>query len=297
MKLILRILLSCALSLPLFAGGSRETIPAKGLDTPHYVDSRGEEIPLARYQRIVSLGTNLTETICALGAEDRLVGRTTFCNYPESVQSIPSIGTLWSPSIETIISLKPDLVVAGSLIDDAVLKSLTRAGLTVCVINHQASFEGTYALITDLGLLIGEEAKAQELVDTMRREVSQVVEETRSLPKPRTYLAISFGEMDSAATGDTYLGTMIEMAGGENVARQATNWAFSKEQLVQADPEVIVLMNMNGMTMEETFDLWCRTSPYKDLHGRVELIDTDLVSRQGPRLGEALQQLERKIHP
>lgn len=188
-------------------------------------------------------------------------------------------------------------MVAGSLIDDAVLESLVRAGLNVCVINHQASFEGTYDLIMDLGMLLGEEGKAQEIVYTMRQQVSQVMEETRTLAKPRTYLAISFGEMDSAATGDTYLGTMIEMAGGENVAKQATNWAFSKEQLVQADPEVIILMNMNGMTMEETFDLWRKTSPYKDLHGRVELIDTDLVSRQGPRLGEALQQLERKIHP
>ncbi|MDD7202345.1 MAG: ABC transporter substrate-binding protein [Sphaerochaetaceae bacterium] len=297
MRPILSFLLSCALSLSLFAGGSREMVPVKVLDTPHYVDSRGAEIPLTGYQRIVSLGTNLTETICALGAEERLVGRTTFCNYPESVQSIPSIGTLWSPSIETIISLKPDLVVAGSLIDDAVLESLVRAGLNVCVINHQASFEGTYDLIMDLGMLLGEEGKAQEIVYTMRQQVSQVMEETRTLAKPRTYLAISFGEMDSAATGDTYLGTMIEMAGGENVAKQATNWAFSKEQLVQADPEVIILMNMNGMTMEETFDLWRKTSPYKDLHGRVELIDTDLVSRQGPRLGEALQQLERKIHP
>lgn len=297
MKLILRILLSFALSLPLFAGGSRELTPPKGVGVPLYTDSRGTGIPLTGYRRIVSLGTNLTETICALGAEDRLVGRTTFCNYPESVKSIPSIGTLWSPSIETIVSLKPDLVVAGSLIDDAVLESLTRAGLTVCVINHQASFAGTYALITDLGLLLDEDEKAREIVDTMQQEVEQVVEETRTLAKPRTYLAISFGEMDSAATGDTYLGTMIEMAGGENVARQATNWAFSKEQLVQADPEVIVLMNMNGMTMEETLNLWRNTQPYKDLHGRVELIDTDLVSRQGPRLGEALQQLEEKIHP
>lgn len=297
MKSLLSLLLATFLSFGLYGSGAMEAGPSTKEHASVFVDSRGTEIPLTHYQRIVSLGTNLTEAICALDSQDRLVGRTAFCNYPSSVTRIPSIGTLWNPSLETIISLKPDLVVVGSLIDQAVLDSLQRAGLTVCVIEHQASFDGTYALIEDLGLLLEKRTKAEELVRTMREEVREVEAKSQNLPKPKTYLALSFGEMDSTATGDTYLDTMIEMAGGTNVAGKASNWAFSKEQLVQADPQVIILMNMNGLSQEETLQLWRQTSPYKDLRGRVETIDADLISRQGPRLGEALQLLQRKIHP
>lgn len=246
--------------------------------------------------RIVSLAPNVTETVAALGAENLLVGRTDYCNYPESVKDIPSIGTLWNPSIETIIALKPDIVIASSLIDGAILSSLEKAGINVASLNKQQTFDGTYDFIREIGDLIGKEQEAETVVVSMKASVEKTRKSVEPLSSPTVYLAVSFGAMDSTATGDTFIGGMLALAGGKNVAGNATGWLFSKEELVQADPDVLILMREEGKTDEETIQDWKTTSPYKTLRGKVSVIDADLVSRQGPRSAEALSALAEIIH-
>lgn len=111
---------------------------------PLRIRTAGEPYTLSAVHRLVSLGPTVTETICALGGEDMLVGRTDYCNYPASVADIPSIGGILNPSVEKIIRLKPDLVIASSMVSDDVYRALDKAGVKAISINKESSFEGTF---------------------------------------------------------------------------------------------------------------------------------------------------------
>ncbi|MGH0052605.1 MAG: helical backbone metal receptor, partial [Sphaerochaetaceae bacterium] len=93
--------------------------------------------------RIVSLSPNVTETIYALGAESSLVGRSDYCNYPEEAMELPSVGTLYNPSLETLLALEPDLVISSAFVPDAFLSSVEQAGIEVLQLDTQGTFQGT----------------------------------------------------------------------------------------------------------------------------------------------------------
>ncbi|AEV28164.1 ABC-type Fe3+-hydroxamate transport system, periplasmic component [Sphaerochaeta pleomorpha str. Grapes] len=267
-----------------------------------YIDSLGNEIALLPTpMRIVSLAPNVTETVAALGALDRLVGRTDYCNFPAEVASLPSIGTLYNPSVEKLIALRPDLVLASSFVSDQLITALQKASIKVVCINKQESFEGTYALIEDIALIIGKEAEGQRLVDSMKRNVAKVLEASKDLSKPRVYYMVDFGSFDGTATGDTFISQMITMAGAINIAQDATKWTYSKELLVKQNPDLIIVSPRWGETAEETLSLFSTTKPYSDLSatkkGAFILVDSDMLSRQGPRSADALIALTKAIHP
>ena len=267
-----------------------------------YIDSLGNEISLMpRAMRIVSLAPNVTETVAALGALDRLVGRTDYCNYPSEVASLPSIGTLYNPSVEKLISLKPDLVIASSFVSDQLIHALQKASIKVVCINKQESFEGTYGLIEDIALLIGQEQEGKTLIESMKEDVAKVLVATRDSNKPRVYYMVDFGSFDGTATGDTFISQMITMAGATNIAQDATKWTYSKELLVKQNPDLIIVSPRWGETAEETINLFSMTKPYSDLpatqKGALVTVDSDILSRQGPRSAKALIALAKAIHP
>jgi iron complex transport system substrate-binding protein len=263
-----------------------------------YTDSRGTVYPLSAVHRIVSLGPTVTETVCALGGEDMLVGRTDYCNYPASVADIPSIGGILNPSVEKIIRLKPDLVIASSMVSDDVYKALDKAGVKAISINKESTFEGTFGFIRDVGLVIGKKQEAENLVASMHAQLVAIQERYKNKPNRRVCFVVAFGTYDASATGDTYLDEMIALAGGVNVAKDGRNWMFSKEQLLLANPDVIILMGrMNdGESDAQLLAEWNDTKPYCDMKAEVKIIDGDLIGRQGPRTVQGIGELARLIH-
>jgi iron complex transport system substrate-binding protein len=251
--------------------------------------------------RIVSLAPNVTETIFALGAGDKLVARTDYCNFPAEAADLPSIGTLYNPSIERLVSLSPDLVIASSFVGDSLVDALAKASIPVVCIDKQKPFEGTYALIEEIASLVGRQEEGAELVHGMQETVGTVSEAVAGLPRPKTYFVVDFGSFDGTATGDTFIGEMIDMAGGDNIAKDARQWTFSKEMLVADDPDLVIVSPRWGETAEQTISLFCSTKPYSDLRavasGSIFAVDSDMVSRQGPRSAEALRLLAKTIHP
>jgi iron complex transport system substrate-binding protein len=263
-----------------------------------YTDSRGTVYPLSAVHRLVSLGPTVTETICALGGEDMLVGRTDYCNYPASVADIPSIGGILNPSVEKIIRLKPDLVIASSMVSDDVYRALEKAGVKAISINKEGTFEGTFGFIRDVGLVIGKKQEAENLAASMHAQLAAIQERYKNKPNRRVCFVVAFGTYDASATGDTYLDEMITLAGGINVAKDGRNWMFSKEQLLLANPDVIILMGrMNdGKSDAQLLAEWNDTKPYCDMKAEVKIIDGDLIGRQGPRTVQGIGELARLIH-
>ena len=247
-------------------------------------------------QRIVSLSPNVTETIFALEAGNLLVGRSDYCNYPEQALELPSVGTLYNPSLERLLSLEPTLVISSAFVPEQFLQAIENAGVEVLSLDTQQTFQGTYSLIRQIADAVHKESEAELLILQMQNDVRTVALKANTMNKVSVYVAIDFGSFDATATGDTFLHDMIELAGGINVAKEARNWTFNKELLVASEPEVILLNPRWGDTEEQTLKEFTTTKPYSDLTASIRVFDADLISRQGPRSAQALQQLFFLIH-
>jgi len=240
-------------------------------------------------QRVVSLSPNVTETIYALGGENLLVGRSDYCNYPAEAEALPSVGTLYNPSLEMILALEPTHVISSAFVPDELLFSIEQANINVLSISAQETFEGTYDLIRAVGDVIHRQSQAEQLIGEMKAQVNAIEEKAAPLSKVTVYMALDFGSFDSAATGDTFLHEMIEKAGGTNVAADGRYWTYSKELLVEKEPQLILLSPRWGESEDATIREFKTTKPYSDLKATVKGFDADVVLRQGPRSAQALQ--------
>jgi len=249
---------------------------------------------------IVSLAPNATETLYALGVGNLLVGRTDYCTYPEEALALPSIGTLYNPSLEKLVSLQPDLAIPTAFVSDELLLSLENAGIEVMALNLQETFAGSYVLIREIAQRVDRIKDGELLILTMQNQVKKVVEKARTMEKKRVYFMVDFGSFDGTATGDTFISEMLGMVGAINIAQDATLWTYSKELLVANDPDLIVMTKRWGQTEEETLQEFIKTKPYSDLRatkeGNLVFVDTDMVSRQGPRSAKALELLAQAVH-
>lgn len=264
-------------------------------------DSTGTQITLTKEpNRIVSLAPSTTEILGALGVTDKIVGRTKYCNYPETVETVESVGGTSDPNIETIVALTPDLVVASTHVSDEVINKLREVNIPVAFLNEQENFEGTYSAIENIGLLVGHSNEAKAVVEEMKQKIDTTIQKVAALGeealRPRVYYAVWYGDSDSTAGGDTFIGEMIELAGGDNIAKDIEGWSISKEKIVEGDPDMIIVPSGNGLK-----EALMTTDFYKDLRavkeGHIYEVDQDMISRQGPRIADAFSQLAATIHP
>ncbi|MBN2794825.1 MAG: ABC transporter substrate-binding protein [Clostridia bacterium] len=261
-------------------------------------DGMGREIVLDNVpQTVVSLAPSMTEMIFALGLGDHLVGRTDYCNYPEEVASIESIGSLRTPNIEGIIALNPDLILMSTHASEEAAAMFDEAGIPYAVLTAQENFDGVYSILTQLGQIFAVEDEANEIITSMQSDVQSVVDALKDVEKKSVYYVVGFGEGgDWTATGDTFIHEMLEMAGGANVAGDATGWSYNLETLIEKDPDYIIVSELVGT--KESFET---TEGYKDLRavkeGHLYTINQDLLSRQGPRLASGLKAIVEILHP
>lgn len=248
-------------------------------------------------QKVISIAPNITEIIFALDRSSKLVGRSEYCDFPEEAKNITSIGSLKEPSIEKIVELKPDIVIASTHFKKETVQKLEELGINVAVFYGAESFEGVYNTVEKVGKVLNAEEKAEKLVSEMKLKVQNVLDGVKDKLQPSVYYVVSFGKTgDYTAGKDTFIGQMLEMAGGKNAAEDAEGWAYSLEKLTEKQPEIIIcskyynskqgIENANG---------------YKDLDavkkGKLYEIDNNLLDRQGPRLADGLTELASVIHP
>jgi iron complex transport system substrate-binding protein len=261
-------------------------------------DSKGKEVVIEKEpKRIISVAPSVTELIYALGKGDELVGRTDYDDYPEQVKNVQSIGSLTDPNVEKIIELKPDVVVASTHFKDDVAKKLEDLGIKVVVLYNAKDFNGAYDSINTLGQIINAQDNAKNLVASMKKKIEDVKEKVKGKETPKAYYVVGFGkDGDYTATGDTFIGQMIEMAGGNNIAKDGAGWKYSLEKIIENGPEYIVISKNFGMK-----DQFITTAGYKELsavkNNKVIEIDDNLLNRQGPRLADGVEALAKILHP
>lgn len=261
-------------------------------------DSLGRTVVIDKEpMRIVSVAPNITETIYALGAEEKLVGRTDYCDYPEKVAELASIGLLSEPNQEVITELNPDIIIGSTHFKEDVITNLETLGYTVVVLYGENSFDGVYKTINALGKVLNVQENSVELQSSMKERVSMIASKLENVEKPSVYYVVAYGESgDFTATGETFIAEMLELAGGDNIAQEGSGWRFSYERIVEKDPDLIICSKHNdakeGFTTNENYQLLSAVA-----EGNVYEIDNNLLDRQGPRLVEGLEALAKIIHP
>ncbi len=293
-KKIIILLLSFISITSLFSEGTKE-IPSN--NTIEFTDSYNRTVQISKNpQRIVSLGPNITEIISELDF-NKLVGRTDYCDYPNKVSSIKSIGSITNANIEAIIELDPDLVIGSVHCPKDLLENLTKLGISAIAIYDDNSLDGSYNIISKIGYVMDEEEKANEIIENNKALVDQIVNKTATLDKKTVYYALSFGEWgDFTAGGNTFIGKMINLSGAINIAENVDGWNYSVEQLIEKDPQIIIVSKYY-----DSKNQFINTWPYSSLtavkENRVYEIDNNLLDRQGIRNAQGLLELAKIIHP
>jgi iron complex transport system substrate-binding protein len=248
-------------------------------------------------QKIVSLTPAHTETLFALGLADRIVGVDEYSNYPKEAQSKPKVGAYAQISVEKVVSLEPDLVLADTL-HKTVVPELEKQGLTVVVL-MPGSVKEVLKSISTTGALTGQVKEADALVAQLSKRVSAVEEKVKGASeKPRAFYELD--ETLFTAGPGSFVDDLMTRAGGSNVAADSgTEWPqLTLEVLVAKDPQVILLADSDAGQTEDTVKArpgWGSISAVKQ--GRIVAINPDVCSRPGPRLADGIEQLARAIHP
>ncbi len=290
-------LVSCGSANKTAVDNANEPAKSEGVSYPLTIkDSFGKEVTLEKEpEKIISVAPNITELIYKLGAEKKLVGRTDYCDYPEQVKDVESIGTLRKPDIEKIIGLEPDLVIASTHFDEENTAKLEEAGIKVIGLYEKNDVNGVYTMINTLGTALNKEGECAETVEEMKSSIDKVTKAVSGLEKPSVYYVVGYGEGgDFSAPANTFVGQLIKLAGGNNIVPESDNWSFSLEALLEADPDIIIIRTGEKQN-------FMSTEGYKELtavkEGQVYEIDNNLLDRQGYRNSEGLLKLAQIFHP
>lgn len=239
-------------------------------------------------QRIISLAPSITENLFALGAGDRVVGVTSWCDYPAEAQTKTVIGDAMNLNLELLLSLEPDLVVGDSNLVASHIESLQEFGIEVFVI-APTDLAGVRQSLLELGDAIGASERARELAAEMEQRQRELVASVSTAEKIRVFVEIWNEPLMTAGPG-SFIDEIIGLAGGENIAHDADNpWPmFSEELVIERDPQVVILTAFN---LEEALarSAWQGITALQ--RGQVFEVDPNLYSRTTPRLLDALEEM------
>ena len=245
--------------------------------------------------RVVSLNPATTDLIFALGAGDRLVGRTHWDLYPEAAKAVPDLGSGIRPNVEAVLGARPDLVILYASKDNrAAASELRAAGVNTLSlkIDHIADF---HRAARTIGRLLGDSARGSLVSDSVEKTLKRVRAATQSLTKPTVFWHIWDAPVITIGRG-SYMNELIEIAGGTNVYGDIaeTSPAVSIEDVLKRNPRFIIT-GPEGSRKISADPRWSQAQAVKER--RLLVVDTTIVGRPSVRLGEAAESLARLFHP
>ncbi len=285
------------LSLLLFPGcRSREAETPNLANYQIHTDDLGRRISVSKSpSRIISLAPNITETLFALGLGERVIGVTTYCDFPAEAKTKEKIGDTIKPNLERIIALKPDLVLLSTSSQlEKITHQLDQLAIPVYITNPRTVTE-VITSIGKLGAVTGTSDRAEKLASSMQQQIKSI-EPTEQ--RPRVLYVLQLSPLITAGK-NTFINDLINLAGGISISgAEATDYPqFSRETVIARAPEVIILPESHGseiVNLEAVKNAFSTTPAVKN--NRIVTINPDLIDRPGPRIVEGLAELEKKIH-
>jgi iron complex transport system substrate-binding protein len=268
---------------------------ARETGTREVTDDLGRKIKIPLViERAVSLAPSLTESVFAVGAGDRLVGVTSYCDYPSETQNIRKVGDTISPNMETIIALKPQIVFVSTASQiETFTKTLENQNIPVFVTNP-SNLNGVLSNLKQLGDIFGTGARAEKLIDDLQKRIADVENNVKGAGVTRVFVQISKEPLFTIGK-DSFLTEIIERAGGVSVTKtvETAYPKLSKETALALSPEAIIVSDSeDNKEPNEVF----ANSPAV-VNNRVYKINADLLSRPAPRIVDGIEQIAKALHP
>ena len=259
-------------------------------------DDLGRTVTLkAPPKRIVTMLPSVTETVCALGACDRIVATDDYSDWPESVKRLPKAGGLYNPNPELIVSLKPDLVLVSKY--GKLYETLERASLTVYAVRTE-TYEDIFKTVRALGRLLGLSSEAERLVAQIQKEVyGEEARAAKAKGRPRVYYEID--PTPYTAGPESFIGVLIAKARGVNIVPKELGLfpKISPEFVLEKNPEVIAATYPGALETIRKRPGWDRIAAMRQ--GRICVYtgeEDNLLSRPGPRVAQGLRLLVDCFH-
>ena len=259
-------------------------------------DDFGDTLALAAPpRRIVSLNPTTTELLFALGAGDRLVGRTEWDVWPDEARKVPDVGAGLRPNVEAVLARRPDLVLLYASADNRdAARRLHAAGVATLALKIDSIAQFDRA-VRRIGRVLGDSLRAALVADSVARTLGRVRAATAALDRPRVFWHVWDSPLITIG-GGSFMNELVEIAGGRNVYGDIADPSpqVSMEDVIRRDPQLI-LAGPDGAALMRREAGWRALRAVRE--GRFVIVDTNFVSRPSVRLGEAADTLARLLHP
>lgn len=273
------------LAIAVFAPAARAAISV--------VDDAGNRITLQQpARRIISMSPHVTELLFAVGGGNRIVGAMNFSDYPEAAKRIPLVGSNSQIDMERAVALKPDLLIVWQSGNTArQLEQLRQLGVPV-FFSEPRKLDDVATSLTRFGQLLGTEAAAQQAAASYRAQIAALAARHSKRPTVRVFYQI-WDKPVYTLSGDHMVSDAIRLCGGENIfgGLKVKAPSVSIEAVMQANPEAILGDEQHGQD-DAGITIW---KPYKTMtavaRGNLFTLDSELLTRSGPRLPEGVAQL------
>ena len=272
-------------------------------------DDEGGTVALAAEpQKIVSLTPAVTETLFAVGAGDRVVATDDSSDYPAEAKALPHVVTFGTVDVEKVVSLSPDLVIAGGagFTSAEAIAKLRDVKIPVLVVSTP-SIEGIYKDIELVGTAVGEPTRAEAITAKMRTDMQAIAaaaqaESQKSTTKPRVFYDVGYldttGQIFGPAEG-SFLAEMVGLLGVDVITGDKLTYEIPLETLIQRDPQVIILgVNAFYTPTPETVakrNGWSVLTAVKN--GDIRSVNDTEITRPGPRLAIGMRHLAQAMYP
>jgi len=259
-------------------------------------------IPVKKPQRIVSLAPNLTEILFELGLGDKLVAISEDSDFPPETAQIDKVGNYWSPSTESIIVKKPDLVITLWFAQQqSAAETLENLGYQVLVLRME-KFDELPEAINKIGMVSGTQEKAEQLSSDIENKIIELKAKYNQNEKKKVLWSI-WNEPLRVAGRDTFLNELLEVVGAENAIGKTLQQypSISSEEIVSCGADIIIQSSMskdNIETQQKNAELFW--SKYPGLpavkNGRIHVLESDTLLRLGPRLPQGIELIAKCLY-
>jgi len=277
-------------------------LPAIGAaqETRVVEDETGRRVRVpVRPERIISLAPNLTEILYALGADERLVGVTSQCDFPPAAERKPRVGDVSHPNLEKILELKPDLVLGTTAGNPrSIVPALERLNVALYGVDPR-SVAGVFESIRHVGELVGAPDAGEALAARLEARLAALESRAQAAAaRPRVLFVIWLTPLITAGR-DTFVNDLLARAGAHSVtAALEQDWPrLSLEEVIERDPDFLLLPRTPGLAA--SLERLSKEDPWRQLRAvrenRVVWLD-EAVMRPGPRIVDAIEELASALH-
>lgn len=278
---------------------SQTTPPQNARTYRDVVDETGRTVRVPQpVERIVSLAPNLTETVYALGLQDRLVGDTDYCDYPAEAQKKPKVGGTINPSIEEVAALRPDVVLMASINRFETVRALDDLNIPVYATDPH-NVQDILTSTRKLAEILGVPQNGVDLASDLQQRLNDLQQRLGELPARRV-LFVVWTEPLITIGKNTFIADALRKAGAVSIVETAQDWPqVSLEEIVRLQPEFLVFTVQNDEKAPDLLALSARPGwrSLEAVRNHRFVLVSDAVNRPAPRIVSAIEEMARQLHP